>query len=95
MAPTIPAEVALCRDSYQGQPSVAVTEDEIILAGDSNNVTGLIRTSVFCFPESEPVGDASTGLLRGGYYRLNPLLLTCSLHHPHSIPRWSRTHPIS
>lgn len=25
-------------DSYQGQPSVAVTEDEIILAGDSNNV---------------------------------------------------------
>ena len=65
-------------DSYQGQPSVAVTEDEIILVGDSNNVIrvdpdfGVLLSgnlSLSAMPQQVSFG--------GGYYRLNPLLLTC------------------
>ena len=73
-------------DSYQGQPSVAVTEDEIILAGDSNNVIrvdpdfGVLLSgnlSLSAMPQQVSFG--------GGYYRLNPTASDVPpLHHPHS-----------
>jgi hypothetical protein len=65
-------------DSYDGQPTVAVTEDEIILAADANNVVrvdpdfGVLlsgKLSLSATPDQISFG--------GGYWRFNPLLLTC------------------
>lgn len=65
-------------DFYDGQPTVAVTEDEIILAGDSNNAIrvdpdyGVLlsgKLSLSATPDQISFG--------GGYWRFNPLLLTC------------------
>jgi len=79
---------SLCAgDSYQGQPSVAVTEDEIIPAGDSNNVIrvdpdfGVLlsgKLSLSAMPQQASFGS--------GYYRLNPWLLTCLPTTPTPIP---------
>lgn len=65
-------------DLYDGQPTVVVTEDEVILAGDSNNVIrvdpdfGVLLSGQISF--SATPDQISIG---GGFWRLNPLLLTC------------------
>jgi hypothetical protein len=66
-------------DFYEGQPAIAVTEDEIVLAGDSNTVVrvdpefGVLisgdKVSFSATPDQISIG--------GGYWRFNPLLLTC------------------
>jgi hypothetical protein len=65
-------------DFYDGQPTVAVTEDEVVLAGDANNVIrvdpqfGVLlsgKLSLSATPDQISFG--------GGYWRFNPLLLTC------------------
>jgi hypothetical protein len=65
-------------DAYQGQPYIVVTEDNIILVGDSNNVInvgpdfGVLlsgKLSLSAMPDQIAIG--------GGYWRLNPLLTSC------------------
>jgi hypothetical protein len=65
-------------DFFDGQPVIAVTEDEIVLAGDANNVLrvdpdfGVLlsgQLSLSASPDQISFG--------GGYWRFNPLLLTC------------------
>ena len=65
-------------DHYEGQPTIAVTEDEVVIAGDSNNALrvdpdfGVLlsgQLSLSATPDQISFG--------GGYWRLNPLLLTC------------------
>lgn len=65
-------------DAYAGQPAVVVTEDEIVLAGSKSNVVRVDpefgvslsgKLSLAAMPDQISIG--------GGYWRLNPLLLTC------------------
>jgi hypothetical protein len=66
-------------DVYQGQPVVVVTQSEINIAADSGNAIhldpkfGILLSgksvSLSCMPDQVSLG--------GGYWRLNPMLLSC------------------
>ena len=66
-------------DVYQGQPAIVVTQDEINIAADSGNAIhldpkfGILLSSktvsLSCMPDQVSLG--------GGYWRLNPMLLSC------------------
>jgi hypothetical protein len=65
-------------DRYDGQPTVTVTESEVVIAGDARNVIrvdpdyGVLlggELSLSATPDQISFG--------GGYWRFNPLLLTC------------------
>lgn len=62
----------------EGQPYVIITADGVALVGDESNVISLNpdygvnlsgRIALACMPEQICIG--------GGYWRLNPLLLSC------------------
>jgi len=63
---------------YRGQPAVIVTQDEIVLAGNKSNV---VRVSPqFGVQLAGPISFTATPdqiAIGGGYWRFNPLLLTC------------------
>jgi hypothetical protein len=65
-------------EAYNGQPSVVATQDEVVMAGDSATVVRVSpafgvqlsgQISLTATPEQIAIG--------GGYWRFNPLLLTC------------------
>jgi hypothetical protein len=65
-------------EEYNGQPAVIVTADEIVLAGNRSNVVRVSPDygvqmagplSLSAMPAQIAIG--------GGYWRFNPLLLTC------------------
>lgn len=65
-------------DQYNGQPSVVVTESEIVLAGNQTTVVRVDpefgvqlsgKLSLSATPDQIAIG--------GGYWRFNPLLLAC------------------
>lgn len=65
-------------ESYNGQPSIVVAQDEIVLAG---NATTAIRVSPsFGVQLAGPISLSAMPdqiAVGGGYWRLNPLLLSC------------------
>lgn len=71
-------KVMYAGDLYEGQPYLVVTEDEVILVGDSTNVVNVSpefgamlsgKISLSAMPDQISIG--------GGYWRFNPLLLSC------------------
>jgi hypothetical protein len=65
-------------DQYQGQPTVTVNQDAVIIAGDAGNAInvspdfGILlsgKISLSTMPDQISVG--------GGYWRFNPLLTAC------------------
>lgn len=71
-------KVLFAGDEYEGQPYLIVTEDGVILVGDSTQVVNVSpdfgvmlsgKISLSAMPDQISIG--------GGYWRLNPLLLSC------------------
>jgi hypothetical protein len=71
-------KVMFAGDDYEGQPYLIVTEDEIIIVGDSTQVVNVSpdfgtmlsgKISFSAMPDQISIG--------GGYWRFNPLLLSC------------------
>ena len=65
-------------DSYKGQPSVVVTEDEVLLTGDKNTLVRVDPT--FGVQLSGQLSLSATPeqiSIAGGYWRFNPMLLSC------------------
>lgn len=71
-------KVLYAGDSYQGQPYIVITEDQIIIVGDKNNAInvnpdfGVLlsgKLSLSAMPDQISIG--------GGYWRFNPLLTSC------------------
>lgn len=70
-------KILFAGDEYTGQPFLAVTNDEVVMVGDKNNV---VRVDAdYGVMLSGKVSLAATPdqiAVSGGYWRLNPLLLS-------------------
>lgn len=70
-------KVLYAGNSFDGQPTVVVTEDEVILAGDKSNVIRVDPDFGVMMSGQLSLSATPDQISIAGFWRLNPLLLTC------------------